>query len=145
MKPLSYYQGREQSYLKHLFLEAYLERLAYNIASSWPEIVFVDGFSGPWQSGDASYADTSFMIAIEKLRKVRDGVAPRKRFDFRCFFVEENPEAYAELSKAVGQIKDVVIETRLGRFENHITEIRKFIGSSFSFVFIDPTAGPASD
>lgn len=74
MKALDYYRGREQTYLKHFFLEKYLERVAYNIGSSTSAFVYVDGFSGPWQSGDETLEDTSFMIAIRKLRDVRAGL-----------------------------------------------------------------------
>lgn len=31
VKDPEYYRGREQTYLKHFFLEKYLERVAYNI------------------------------------------------------------------------------------------------------------------
>jgi hypothetical protein len=50
VKSPEYYRGREQTYLKHFFLERYLERVAYNIGWSAPEFVYVDGFSGPWRS-----------------------------------------------------------------------------------------------
>ena len=36
MKPVEYYRGREQTYLKHFFLERYLERVAYVIGYSAP-------------------------------------------------------------------------------------------------------------
>ena len=46
------YVGREQTYIKHFFLERYLERVAYNILSFRDNFVYVDGFSGPWRSED---------------------------------------------------------------------------------------------
>jgi len=49
MKSVGYYRGREQTYLKHFFLERYLERVAYVIGYSQPQFVYVDGFSGPWK------------------------------------------------------------------------------------------------
>lgn len=33
MKPPEFYRGREQTYIKHFFLEKYLERVAWNISS----------------------------------------------------------------------------------------------------------------
>jgi len=135
MKPVTHYEGREQTYLKHLVLERYLERVAYNIASFRSEIVYVDPFSGPWKSGSHDHSDTSFMIAIETLRKVREGLT--KPFGFRCFFVEsENCE---NLQRAVAAVDDVQIETRRGTFEEHIGDIVSFVGRAFSFVFVDPT------
>ncbi len=95
MKPLEYYQGREQTYAKHLFLEQYLERVALNILSFSNEFIYVDGFSGPWQSEDDEFEDTSFAIALSQLRKVRDvyksrGKVPR----IRCLFNDNDPTAY---------------------------------------------------
>ena len=55
MRPLGYYKGREQTYAKHLFLDTYLERVARNILSFSDEFIYVDGFSGPWQSGDDEF------------------------------------------------------------------------------------------
>jgi len=33
VKPADHYRGREQTYLKHFFLERYLERVAYKVGS----------------------------------------------------------------------------------------------------------------
>jgi hypothetical protein len=65
------YHGREQTYAKHLFLEQYLERVAFHIAYAHDEFVYVDGFSGPWKAIDEGLEDTSFMIAIRKLQCAR--------------------------------------------------------------------------
>ena len=45
MISLSDYAGREQSYVKHVFLERYLERLVHKTASIYDHIVYVDGFA----------------------------------------------------------------------------------------------------
>jgi len=79
MKSPEFYRGREQTYLKHFFLEKYLERVAWNILSFRDEFVYVDGFSGPWKSEDEALEDTSFMIALNQLRKVRQGLKERGR------------------------------------------------------------------
>jgi hypothetical protein len=63
------YQGREQSYVKHVFLERYLESLVHKTASSYNHIVYVDGFAGPWQSASEQFKDTSFGIALNALRQ----------------------------------------------------------------------------
>ena len=77
LKPPEFYRGREQTYVKHFFLEKYLERVAYNIFSFRNEFTYVDGFSGPWKSADEDFADTSFAIALNQLRNVRDGMSQR--------------------------------------------------------------------
>ena len=140
MKPPEYYRGREQTYLKHFFLERYLERVAYNIGSFYNDFVYVDGFSGPWKSGDEALDDTSFMIAIQKLRQVREGLAKVGRTPkIRCLFIEKDPGAYRALQAAVRDVTDIQIETLKGEFEQSIPQVLKFVGNAFSLVFIDPT------
>jgi three-Cys-motif partner protein len=141
MRTHEYYKSREQTYLKHFFLERYLERVGFNICSFKEEFVYVDGFSGPWKSTDEKFEDTSFMIAIQELRKVREGVAKlgRKPPKIRCLFIEKGPGAYRELNKAIEGVTDIEVEAIQGEFEEVIPAVLKFIGTSFSLVFIDPT------
>jgi hypothetical protein len=47
---LADYSGREQAYVKHRLLEEYLAPLAYKVGSAWESIVYVDAFSGPWET-----------------------------------------------------------------------------------------------
>ena len=68
---LSAYTGREQAYVKHYLLEKCLAPLAYKVGSAWDSFVYVDGFSGPWKTTRADYADSSFAVAIDVLREVR--------------------------------------------------------------------------
>jgi three-Cys-motif partner protein len=140
VKPADHYRGREQTYLKHFFLERYLERVAYKVGSFAPEFVYVDGFSGPWKTEDPGYEDSSFVIAINKLRQVREGLARiDRRPKIRCVFVEPDPAAYSLLQGATSTVKDLEIRTLNSEFERAIPEILKIIGNSFSLVFIDPT------
>ena len=72
MVSLEDYAGREQSYVKHIFLESYLEALVHKTASTYAHIVYVDGFAGPWQSANESLEDTSFGIALNALRRAKE-------------------------------------------------------------------------
>lgn len=137
----SLYVGREQTYVKHFFLERYLERVAYNIYSFQSDFVYVDGFSGPWKSAAESYKDTSFSLALDQLRAVQLGQKQGRGKDvtFRCQFVEKDPRAFAELKTTVANINDVPIELINGKFEDHIADALNFVGPSFSLIFIDPT------
>ena len=141
MKSIDYYRSREQTYLKHFFLERYLERVGFNICSFKGDFVYVDGFSGPWKSRDEQFEDTSFMIAIQELRKVREGIAKQGRRPprIRCVFVEKDPKAFRELQHTVQGITDIEITPIPGEFERVLPEILKSIGQSFALVFIDPT------
>jgi len=100
----------------------------------------VDGFSGPWKSQDEALQDTSFMIAIARLRMVLSGLAKVARYPkVRCLFIEEEEGPYRALKRAVENVTDIKCEPLRGRFEELIPQIQKFIGTAFSLVFIDPT------
>jgi three-Cys-motif partner protein len=141
VKPAEHYRGREQTYLKHFFLEKYLERVAYKVGSFAQEFVYVDGFSGPWRTGDPSFEDSSFIIAINKLRQVRDGLKTgmRRSPKIRCVFVEPDSTAYPLLVQATASVTDIEVKTINSEFEAAIPEILKIVGRAFSLVFIDPT------
>jgi three-Cys-motif partner protein len=140
MKPLESYRGREQTYLKHFFLERYLERVAYNILSFKQDFVYVDGFSGPWKSADEDYEDTSFVIALRQLRKVRNGLKQHRRnVHIRCLFNDNDCVAYQGLKKAVASVNDIEITPLCRDFEEVVPDIVDYVGRSFSLTFIDPT------
>lgn len=142
MRPAEEYRGREQTFLKHFFLEKYLERVAYNIGSFATDFVYVDGFSGPWRSTNESFEDTSFMIAIRTLRVVRDGIRARpggKDMKIRCLFIEKDAEAFKTLQAATADISDMKVTALRGSFEDLVPEIVNFVGQSFALTFIDPT------
>jgi len=140
MRSHEHYRNREQTYVKHFFLEQYLERVAYNVFSFSDEFVFVDGFSGPWRSENEDFKDTSFVIATEKLKKIRaDFLGRGRNVEIRCLFIEKSAAAYRDLENAVQSIDGIEIKTIHGEFENLVPEIVAFIDRSFSLVFIDPT------
>jgi len=140
MKAPEYYQGREQTYLKHFFLERYLERVAYIIGYSSDEFIYVDCFSGPWKSEDEQFEDTSFMIALQKLRNVKENLGKAGKYPrIRCLFIEKDLKAYRDLEQATRSYPRNEVEVLNGEFEILMPDILKFIGSSFSLVFIDPT------
>jgi three-Cys-motif partner protein len=64
---LTAYIDREQTQAKHFILRRYLQALAFKVLHGW-DIIYIDGFSGPWQSKMEDYSDTSFMIAIDVLK-----------------------------------------------------------------------------
>ncbi|MBW7942818.1 MAG: three-Cys-motif partner protein TcmP, partial [Candidatus Kuenenia stuttgartiensis] len=137
------YVGREQTFAKHIFFETYLETLGYHILSFKDTFVYVDGFSGPWESKNDSYTDTSFAIALKKLAEVKQSAekAFKRPKKVRCLFIEKSPKVFAELKAYADKNTPEGIEVQLfnGDFENLISEIQTFIGKSFSFIFIDPT------
>src|SRR5271166_5786334 len=141
MKPVEYYKDREQTYLKHLFLEQYLETVAYHIGFSHPEFVYVDCFSGPWRATDEQLGDTSIRIALDRLNSVRNGIAKRGRHPtIRAIFVEKSPVAFMALQQVLQEHRgDVSTNALQGSFEDNIGAILDLVGHTFTFFFVDPT------
>ena len=140
-----FYKGREHTFVKHYVLERYLERLAFKIGMSiaGATLNYVDGFSGPWQEKDDQLQDTSPFIAIEKLRRTRAQLAARNRqFNFRCLFIEREPEPFQRLRAAAAAVTDAEIRTLQGEFENLVPQAAAFASEGrnpFGFFFVDPT------
>jgi hypothetical protein len=139
-----YFGGREHAAIKHFFLKRYLEALCFKTLqfqsqrSSQPTFSYIDGFTGPWGARDIDYEDTSFGVALDVLKRVK-GKLPN--VNIKAVFCEERRKAYEELERFLSEHSGK-IDTRCfhRRFEEHITEIRKFIGAhGFRFAFIDPT------
>jgi three-Cys-motif partner protein len=137
---LSDYTGREQSYVKHIFLESYLEALIHKTASAYLHIVYVDGFAGPWQSANERFEDTSFGIALNALRRAK-GSWKEKRPDLRmsAFLVERDPSAYQQLARVPARYPDLKVETYNDDFLTVLPKILKDIPrDAFAFFLIDP-------
>jgi three-Cys-motif partner protein len=137
------YEGREQTAVKHFILRKYLERFAYIIGSYRSTLTYVDCFSGPWNAQSEEHKDTSFYIALEQLRRVRETYAKSgRRLNLRCLFLERDPSAFAKLDAFAKGITDAKVETINQEFENAIPAIVKFVNDggkeSFPFIFIDP-------
>jgi three-Cys-motif partner protein len=88
--------------------------------------------------------DSSFSIALKQLRKAKSDLAEHGRsLSLRCFFLEENRDAYESLKQFAANTADAVIETRNATLEQSVKDISDFVkrggDSSFPFVFVDPT------
>jgi three-Cys-motif partner protein len=138
-----YYAGREQTYIKHLFLSEYLRPAAFKIMRGRDKILnFVDGFAGPWETQDsAGMEDTSFSQSIEVLRGVRDDLRKNGITDaeVRFFFCEKKKASFAKLREFAEQQEGVRIHLFQGRFEDNLDKISEKIDGGFTFTFIDPT------
>jgi three-Cys-motif partner protein len=135
------YAGREQAAVKHYFLRSYLESLVFKTASSYEEISYVDGFSGPWQHTGENYEDTSFGIALASLRKAKAAWKELNGRDVRmsAHLVEKAKGPYAELETIKARFPDIDVHTYRGDFVARAPEIAKAIPrDAFAFLFIDP-------
>ena len=137
------YKGREQSYIKHLFLNRYLEAAAYKILQGRsPKLTFVDAFAGPWRSSDTGhYSDTSFAQATDTLKTVQQALSGirKSRFEVRFVFCERKPKSANKLRKFAAQKPDFRIEVFDGKFEDNLAAIEDVCSGGFAFTFIDPT------
>jgi three-Cys-motif partner protein len=126
--------------VKHYFLENYLERLIHKTASRYDEIVYVDGFSGPWQSRGENYQDTSFGIALSALRKAKASWRDRGRtVRMAAYLIERNRSAFGELSRIPARFPDVDVHTVNDDFVQFAPRLLKQIpAGAFAFVLIDP-------
>jgi three-Cys-motif partner protein len=142
------YEGREQAFIKHELLQAYLEKLFLIIGMSSSkigvrEICYVDCFAGPWSAGSENLTDTSIGVSLRILDKCRKELAKRsKDLRFRALYVEKDPEAFQQLDGFVRSKTPVGIDARAihGDFVRLRDEILRWCGTdSFAFFFIDPT------
>jgi three-Cys-motif partner protein len=134
------YVGREQAYVKHIFLESYLERLAHKAASYYPHIVYIDGFAGPWQSKSEKYEDTSFGIALRALNRARETWKGQGRdVSMSAYLVERDNDAYQKLVRLPETNADISIRPYAGDF---VSVLPSLVGDlpahSFAFFFVDP-------
>jgi three-Cys-motif partner protein len=134
------YKDREQSYVKHVFLESYLERLVHKTASAFPHVVYVDGFAGPWQSANEKLEDTSFGIALSALRKAKASWKERDRHvKMSAFLVEKDEQAYQKLAQVPSKYPGIEVKTYN---ENFLSVIPKILADippeAFAFFLLDP-------
>ena len=143
MEDLEKYKGKEQGYLKHHLLEAYLERLFMIVGQHHRTICYVDCFAGPWESSSDDLSDTSIAISLNIIRKCRDGLRGLGReVSFRALFVEEKNKPFQILERYLASRKDDGIETKAkqGEFHTLVPDILEWCGNdSFVFFFVDPT------
>lgn len=138
------YLGREQTRAKHFILKSYLQALAFKVLT-FSDVAYIDGFSGPWETKTENFSDSSFMIAIRVLVDAQKRILERTgaRRSIKCFFSENDQDAYGQLEKAVKEFHrpqdGFEIKTYQGKFEDAVTEVLPFIVGSFPLIFIDPT------
>lgn len=139
---LENYHGREQSFIKHLFLTQYLQSAAYKILQSRSPIFnFVDAFAGPWRVLDEKYSDASFNQALTTLESVRaalgrSGVAGLR---IRFCFCERQIGPFTQLCQYADKHKQFDIRVFHGSFEDRLRDIADVCRDGFTFTFIDPT------
>jgi len=122
------YTRREQTKIKHLILQKYLQRFAMIIGFKWDTITYVDCFSGPWNAQSEDLQDSSFSIALRELQAARAQHGIRgKSIKLRCLFLEKNPSAYAKLKEFADDAKNALVETRNCELRDGVDDIVTFV------------------
>ncbi len=140
MPSLDDYVDREQAYVKHIFLERYLEALFHKTGSSYNHIVYIDGFAGPWLSANEQFGDTSFGIALSALRKARASLQQRGRnVTMTAMLVEKRLEAHVKLAMLQPRFPEISIKTYNSDFRAIVQQLADDIPrDAFAFYLIDP-------
>ncbi|CUS57540.1 three-Cys-motif partner protein TcmP [Hyphomonas sp.] len=140
---LEHYKGREQSFIKHIFLTRYLTNAAYKTFQGRSKVFnFIDSFAGPWRvNDDANYSDASFSQAVDTLENVRRSLEARgvSGLKIRFCFCEKRNSSVEELKKIAETKDSLEIHVFEGAFEDNLDAIAKVCSDGFSFTFIDPT------
>lgn len=139
---LEQYAGREQSFIKHVFLTEYLRSAAYKTFQARSGTFnFVDAFAGPWRVSDnREYSDASFHQALNTLEAVRSDLSGRgtRELRIRFCFCERRKGSYDRLLEYAEQQSRFEIHLFRGLFEDHLNEIGAICKDGFTFTFIDP-------
>jgi three-Cys-motif partner protein len=135
-----HYLGREQAYVKHFLLKNYFSDLIHKIASGYDEIVYLDGYSGPWQSANDDFGDTSFGIALAAMRSAKEAWKQQGReVRMRAMLVEKSATAFRELTKVPARYPDIEVCPYHGEFVPLVPALlRDMAPKAFAFIFIDP-------
>ena len=138
------YVGRLQSYVKHVFIESYLEKLVHKTASRYQYIVYVDGFAGPWLSANEKFEDTSFGIALNALRQAKSSWgAMGREVGMFAHLVECETAPYQQLASVPSRFPDIEVKTYNNDFLTVLPKILQRIPEdAFAFFLIDPNPIP---
>lgn len=138
------YAGREQVFVKHEVMRAYLELLLMVSGQREWRICYVDCFAGPWQEGAEELEETSAALALDIMQKCHHRLGEqRKDVYFRALFLEKNQKAFQNLEGFLDENSWDGVSTSCfnGDFPELRDRIISWCGSNdLCFFFIDPTS-----
>lgn len=141
MEGLKDYKGREQAYIKHKLLEAYLKRLFMIVGQFQTSICYVDCFAGPWEESRDDLMDTSIGISMKIVADCREALGRMgKDVRFRALYIEKRRRAHAKLQAFLrgNTPSGIVAESFCGEFFDLRQQILEWCRpDEFAFFFID--------
>jgi three-Cys-motif partner protein len=136
------YYNREQSAVKQYILREYLLPFAL-VVGTFSDISYIDCCAGPWESRTEDFKDTSFANAVRALSGAKERLAEFGHSPtISCLFIEEDQQAYDNLTKFCSTVAQIEAEPLQGDFTQKIPDIKSFLKRHrhpFPFFFIDPT------
>lgn len=142
MEGLKDYKGREQAYIKHKLLEAYLKRLFMIVGQFQSSICYVDCFAGPWEENRDDLMDTSIGISMKLMADCREALDRMgKDVRFRALYIEKRKRAHTKLQAFLRDHTPagIVAGSLCGEFFDLRQQILDWCGpDDFVFFFIDP-------
>jgi three-Cys-motif partner protein len=142
MEGLEDYKGREQAFVKHRLLEAYLKRLFMIVGQFQSSICYVDCFAGPWKENREDLMDTSVGISIKIMADCREGLGRMgKDVRFRALYIEKSRRTHVKLHTFLrdNTPAGIVADSFCGEFFDLRQQILNWCRpDEFVFFFIDP-------
>jgi three-Cys-motif partner protein len=137
------YTDREHSWIKHLLLTAYLEKVLSIIGAAGfhREITYVDCFAGPWGDKSEDLSGTSISISLAIVKRVRQMFLERgQTIKFRVIYIEKKRASFARLKQFLETHCPPEIDAHAlhGDYVDQQDEILRLSGGSFCFFFVDP-------
>lgn len=137
------YTDREHSWIKHILLKAYLEKVLSIIGTAGyhREITYVDCFAGPWGDASEDLGGTSISVSLGIVDNVRRMFQERARpLRFRVIYIEKKRKSFARLRQFLDEHCPPEIEPHAlcGDYVDQQDEILRLCGTSFGFFFLDP-------
>jgi len=137
------YKGKEQAFIKHRLLEAYIQRLFMIIGQHENRIRYVDCFAGPWEAESDNLKDTSIAISLNIMKGCHESLKKHGRnVQFKALFIEKNRGSHKTLNSFLDRAStnEVYAESLHGDFYSLRSDILRWCGNDdFTFFFIDPT------
>src|ERR1019366_722062 len=123
MEP-NFYRDREQTGVKHRFIERYLQA-AVRILGSWADdLVYVDCCAGPWNAVGQRLEDTSFGCAVDVLKKAQSDLHLRQRApSVRALLIEKEHGSFVQLDTFARAQQGIEVLAKNWDFAEHTSDI----------------------
>lgn len=137
------YIGKEQAFVKHTILKAYLQRLFMVVGQRKEQVInYVDCFAGPWEEEENDLSDTSIGVSLDQMKSCAKTLDEKfnRSVIFRALYIEKDPQAFRKLKSFLDKqsFPGIEVDCREGDYTELLDEIISWCGKNFTFFFVDP-------